>query len=61
MKNQGKGLTAEWDKNMAFKRKAKADEDERIRKIGEYNAKKLRDMAIQVSCAGLYPHKLSFD
>ena len=51
MKNQGKGMTAEWDKNMAFKRKAKADEDERVRKIGEYNAKKLKEMAAQDEAA----------
>ena len=51
LKNQGTGLTAEWDKNMAFKRKAKAEEDERIRKIGEYNAKKLKEMALQDEAA----------
>jgi hypothetical protein len=47
LRNAGKGLTAEWDKNMAIKMKAKAEEDERVRKIGEYNAKKLKEMALQ--------------
>lgn len=50
-RNAGKGMTAEWDKNMAHKRKMQADEDERIRKLGEYNNKKLKDMAAQDEAA----------
>lgn len=46
-RNAGKGLTTEWDKNMAEKARAAAAEEEHTRKVMEYNAKKLKEMAAQ--------------
>ena len=40
-------MTAEWDKNMAYKKKMQQAEDERILKLGEYNNQKLKEMALQ--------------
>jgi len=46
-KSSGKNLTAEWDKMSAWRNARKAEEDERTRKIGEYNLKKLKEQAEQ--------------